>query len=281
MIVMPASSTLRAISLGVFWRTAPSTSAIMRSRKVEPWAAVILTLTQSDRTRVPPVTAERSPPLSRITGADSPVIADSSTEATPSTISPSLGIRSPASTSTRSPGLSSNGDTGSVVAALMSASRLATVSERVRRRLAAWALPRPSATASAKLANSTVIHSQAEIWPEKLAVSNLPAVPQNRSRTNRMVVTRATTSTTNMTGFLARLRGSSLRNESQQAGPRIDGSASEIWRARWVMTELSGSKEVAGGQREMLDDGAERERREEGQAADDQDHADQQEHEQR
>jgi len=32
------------------------------------------------------VTALRSPPLSRITGADSPVIADSSTEATPSTI---------------------------------------------------------------------------------------------------------------------------------------------------------------------------------------------------
>ena len=54
---------------------------------------------------MPPVTAERSPPLSRITGADSPVIADSSTEATPSMISPSDGIRSPASTRTRSPGL--------------------------------------------------------------------------------------------------------------------------------------------------------------------------------
>ncbi|RNL73302.1 hypothetical protein [Streptomyces sp. I6] len=34
---------------------------------------------------VPPVTAERSPPDSRMTGADSPVIADSSTDATPST----------------------------------------------------------------------------------------------------------------------------------------------------------------------------------------------------
>ena len=34
------------------------------------------TLIQSDRTVVPPVTAERSPPASRITGADSPVIAD-------------------------------------------------------------------------------------------------------------------------------------------------------------------------------------------------------------
>ena len=51
---------------------------------------------------MPPVTLLRSPPLSRITGALSPVIALSSTEATPSTTSPSLGIMSPASTSTTS-----------------------------------------------------------------------------------------------------------------------------------------------------------------------------------
>ena len=105
MIVMPASRMLSAISFGVFCRTAPSTSAIMRSRKVEPCAAVIRTLSQSEMTRVPPVTAERSPPLSRMTGADSPVIADSSTEATPSMTSPSLGIKSPASTSTTIAGL--------------------------------------------------------------------------------------------------------------------------------------------------------------------------------
>ena len=69
MIVRPASRMLSAISFGVFCRSAPSTSAIMRSRKVEPCAAVIFTLIQSEITRVPPVTAERSPPLSRITGA--------------------------------------------------------------------------------------------------------------------------------------------------------------------------------------------------------------------
>ena len=44
--------------------------------KVEPGAAVIFTLIQSDKTVVPPVTAERSPPASRITGADSPVMAE-------------------------------------------------------------------------------------------------------------------------------------------------------------------------------------------------------------
>ena len=58
-------------------------------------------------TRVPPVTALRSPPDSRITGADSPVIADSSTVAMPSITVPSPGIISPASTTTTSPRRSS------------------------------------------------------------------------------------------------------------------------------------------------------------------------------
>ena len=60
-----------------------------------PARAVMRTTIWSDSTRVPPVTAERSPPDSRITGADSPVMADSSTEAMPSMISPSDGIISP------------------------------------------------------------------------------------------------------------------------------------------------------------------------------------------
>ena len=84
-----ASSTESAISLGVFWRFAPSTSAIMRSTKVSPGLAVTRTTSQSESTVVPPVTDERSPPDSRTTGADSPVIADSLTVAAPSTTSPS------------------------------------------------------------------------------------------------------------------------------------------------------------------------------------------------
>ena len=67
---------------------------------VSPGLEVIRTTIRSDSTRVPPVTAERSPPDSRMTGADSPVMADSSTEATPSTTSPSPGISPPGSTST-------------------------------------------------------------------------------------------------------------------------------------------------------------------------------------
>ena len=107
----------------------------MRSRKLLPGSWVISTTIRSDSTRVPPVTAERSPPASRITGADSPVIADSSTEAMPSTTVPSPGITSPASTTTTSPRASS--DAGRVPP---SRSR-ATVSVRIARRLAACARP--------------------------------------------------------------------------------------------------------------------------------------------
>ena len=107
-IVRPASRIESAISFGVLRRAAPSTSAIMRSRNERPGSWVISTTIRSDSTRVPPVTALRSPPDSRITGADSPVIADSSTEAMPSMTVPSPGISSPVSTTTTSPRVSSD-----------------------------------------------------------------------------------------------------------------------------------------------------------------------------
>ena len=94
---------LSAISFGVLRRSAPSTSAIMRSRNDWPGSCVTSITSRSESSLVPPVTAERSPPDSRMTGADSPVIADSSTEPTPSITSPSAGMTSPASTTTTSP----------------------------------------------------------------------------------------------------------------------------------------------------------------------------------
>ena len=150
----------RAISLGVFWRFAPSTRAIIRSMKVLPGSVVMRIRIQSLITFVPPVTADRSPPLSLITGADSPVIADSSTLAMPSTTSPSDGITSPALQITRSPVLSSVAGTG-----ICCFPRIlcAMVCVRFFRRLSAWAFPLPSATASAKFANNTVNQSQIEI----------------------------------------------------------------------------------------------------------------------
>ena len=114
MIENAARMMVKAISLGVFWREAPSTRAIIRSRKLSPAPAVTSTMIRSERTRVPPVTPEWSPPASRITGALSPVIADSSTEASPSTISPSAGMICPVSTTTRSPVLSSVEETSTI-----------------------------------------------------------------------------------------------------------------------------------------------------------------------
>src|SRR3954449_3200824 len=57
-----ASTIVSAISLGVFWRIAPSTSAIILSRKLWPGSAVTCTTIRSDRTRVPPGAPEWSPP---------------------------------------------------------------------------------------------------------------------------------------------------------------------------------------------------------------------------
>ena len=197
-----------AISFGVFWRSAPSTRAIIRSRNVSPGFEVIFTSIQSDSTLVPPVTADRSPPASRMTGADSPVIADSSTLATPAMISPSPGIIWPASTRTTSPDRR-------VLAFTVSrcppgSRRTAVVSVLDLRRVAACALPRPSAIASAKFAKSTVNHSQKATCPVK---SGCPA-PRASSWTKMIVVIRLPTSTMNITGFLICTRGSSLTNES-------------------------------------------------------------------
>ncbi len=159
-MVRPARRIESAISLGVFCREAPSTSAIMRSRNVSPGFDVISTTMRSERTRVPPVTADRSPPDSRMTGADSPVIADSSTEAIPSTTVPSPGMTSPASTTTRSPLRRSGAGTRS---SPLRVTRRAIVSVRPRRSVSACALPRPSAIASAKLAKRSVNQSQSAI----------------------------------------------------------------------------------------------------------------------
>ncbi len=224
-----------AISFGVFCRAAPSTRRIIRSRKVEPGAAVMRTRIQSDSTWVPPVTAERSPPNSRMTGADSPVIAASLTDATPSTTSPSEGMVSPASTSTTSPTLRPVLGTRRKPRVAGLVSSLAWVSVRVLRSDSAWALPRPSAIASAKLANSTVNHSQMMIWNSK----PIWPPPVTRSRIRMIVVRIVTISSTNITGFLISVRGLSLTNDEPIAGRRIFGSNSAEVGMRLRVCEVS------------------------------------------
>src|SRR6478735_2588674 len=284
MMVRPASRMLSAISYAVFcWKT-HTTSLIIRSMKVEPCAAVMRTRIQSDSTWVPPVTAERSPPDSRITGADSPVIAASLTEATPSITSPSEGMLSPASTRTISPTLRLVPETSRYLLPAPSNS-LAWLSVRVLRNVSACALPRPSATASAKLANSTVNHSHRMIWKVKPRPSPPPITRLRRKIT---VVSVATTSTTNITGFLIINRGSSLAKAEPMAGITIFGSSMVDTGMRLFVLTTSmdvtpkcvRSEEGVGVAGEMLDDRPERERREEGETADDQDHADNKPHEQ-
>ena len=206
--------------------------------KLSPGLAVISTTMRSDRTLVPPVTELRSPPDSRITGADSPVMADSSTLATPSTTSPSPGMISPATTTTRSPRVSPVAGTFSTVPSLRS--RLAMVSVLALRRLAAWALPRPSATASARLAKMTVIHSQivthhANALGAEIASTVHPAAP---------------TSTTNMTGLWTMTRGSSLRIASGSEVRNIFGSIKPAWTREGgvgVATDMAGGPSGCGG----------------------------------
>ncbi len=198
--VRPTSRMVSASSLGVFWRLAPSTMEIMRSRKLSPGLAAMRTTIQSDSTRVPPVTELKSPPDSRITGADSPVMALSSTEAMPAMTWPSPGTVSPASTSTTSP--LRNSPEGRAPAAARQArtsgwracssrqprSRRASMVVRSPRSVAACCLPRPSARASAKLANRTVNQSQAAMARIKPAgASARPVSAISHSTVHRML----------------------------------------------------------------------------------------------
>ena len=203
--VSATSRMVRAISFGVFWRVAPSTMPIMRSRKVSPGLTLMRTTSQSDSTRVPPVTALKSPPDSRMTGADSPVMADSSTEATPSITSPSPGMVSPASTSTTSPRRRSSA--GSLFHGLPYPGSSCFLANTVFFRplsAAACALPRPSAIASAKLANSTVNHSQRVMARMKPGVSTPCGSPWPTSAWRKSpLVRRLPSQTTNITGFFS------------------------------------------------------------------------------
>src|SRR5712692_2054606 len=274
MRVSAASRIPRAISLGVLRRAAPSTSAIIRSRKLFPGSCVISTTIRSDSTRVPPVTALRSPPASRMTGADSPVIADSSTEAIPSITVPSLGITSPASHTTRSPLRNCDEEMRSSLPP--GPSRRAIVSVRARRRLAACALPRPSASASAKLANTIVNHSQRVIWPTNSSLTP----PRKSPPTKTMVVMTDPTSTTNITGLRSCQRGSSLVKLSIRAGTMMSRSSRLDRRRRRYCSERVFSsisvRQVARRQLEVLQQRSESQGREEGESADNQDHADEQ-----
>ena len=146
----------------------------------------------------------------------------SSTDAPPSSTVPSHGIRSPASTSTKSPLRRVSAETIS-----KPLSRCAACRRRARLvffipfRLSACALLRPSASASAKLANSTVNHSH------RATVRGNPPLPLIKPLNipaASSVVSRLPHQTINITGFCHCTTGESLRNASGSARRTSAGS---------------------------------------------------------
>ncbi len=89
--------------------------------------------------------------------------------------------------------------------------------------------------ASAKFANRTVNHSQTMIWNVKPRLS----LPFTQSRMKMTVVSAATTSTTNITGFFIMRRGSSLAKAEPMAGQTILGSVSAVTGVRLRNCEVS------------------------------------------
>ncbi len=159
-----------------------------------------------------------------MTGADSPVIADSSTEAMPSITVPSPGMNSPSSTTTTSPRVSSE------AAFVLPSFIFATVSLRIERSVAACARPRPSAKASAAFAKITVSHSQIAITNVYQAGSLPPSALPPKTWINQVaVVMTEPISTTNITGLWICTRGSSLRTLSSSARPSMSRWNSDLF----------------------------------------------------
>ena len=204
-MVRLASRMFSAISLGVFCRLAPSTRAIIRSMKLSPGLAVIShddavgehLGAAGDRA---PVAAGLADDRGGLAGDRRLVDAGDTLDdvAVAGDDLPGHDDDPVAELQLRSPGRPR----------VPSTQPWASVSVLARRRVAACALPRPSATASARLANTTVSQSQATTAQAK----TLGSVKANT------VERTAPTSTTNMTGLRTMTRGSSLRSGVRQRG---------------------------------------------------------------
>ena len=110
----------------------------------------------------------------------------------------------------------------------------AMVSLRIRRKVSACAFPRPSATASAKLAKITVNQSQMETASVNQRGTPLGEAAK-RSRNQIAVVSTLPISTTNMTGFFATSWGASFFKLCRIAEPRIDLSKRERF---WALGDI-------------------------------------------
>ncbi len=281
MIVSAASRMSSAISLGVFWRLAPSTIAIMRSRNVSPGFAATRTTSQSESTRVPPVTDAA---VAAALADDRRALAGDADLVDRGDAFDDLAVARDRRRPPR-PGR------GRPCAASPTARRAARgvascLGELLRRRVAlarlrsasACALPRPSAIASAKFANSTVNQSQSDTArmnpARRLAVAAERLDPEHRREDaadlddehHRVapLVLRASSFTNASTS--ARADDRSRRTACAAMSARSPGACERrgcSWRFAHVVPD----------QREVLDDRAQGERRDERERADDDDRA--------
>ena len=137
--------------------------------------------------------------------------------------------------------------------------RARRVSARVLRSVSAWALPRPSATASAKLANSTVNHSQAATSPANTLSA---AVADGSFWKNRTVVRTLPISTTNITGLRAMTAGRASRTSRRPRAARsrgrtssVAGTSADLRRPRGrVGSDGFGNGSVTAGSSELSDE---------------------------
>src|ERR1700756_4183859 len=118
-------------------------------------------------------------------------------------------------------------------------SRLANVRTCVARKACACAFPRPSANASAKLANNTINHNQR-------MTCGCDSKVLSRSTKSRIVETAAPTSHTNITGFRANVTGFSFLNDSAIARRTIARSKFEGILAAIISIPGTQSVSVAG-----------------------------------
>ena len=171
----------------------------------------------------------RSPPDSRMTGALSPVITDSSTVAMPSITSPSPGIRSPVSAITISPERSFEAETVSILP--FASKRLAMESVFVFRRFGL----RLAARFRHGFREVGEQHREPEPDGNLDFKETSARARANRSRNRNNVVSAAPTSTTKMTGFFAKVSGFSLMKNPSRRAARFSGSKSgrERGQFRW------------------------------------------------
>ena len=221
-MVRPASRMLRAISFGVFCRLGALDQGDHPVEEALAGSVVMRTTMRSESTRVPPVTPSGRRRTRGSPGRDSPVMALSSTDGDALDHLAVAGDQLAGLAHAHVALVAARWRTSLLDAAVGSCTTLAVVSARVLRRVSAWALPRPSAMASAKLAKSTVNQSQSGDEAGEPVLRRASPCPGRLK--NRKVVTDAADlhhEHDRVVGHAA--RGSSFRKASTRGPPHDRG----------------------------------------------------------